>query len=119
MSKFVMTLAYDVPHYRDFVVDAASEAEALERAEAALRHGHLADIDGDAHYEDSGNDRVFGHECPSGYIDHLPTLDSLIGPTASRSSDRLDGDQAEFSHVTTIGADYERLTVSAIKQPTK
>ena len=37
--KFVISYAYDVPNYADFLVDAKNENEALKKAKAAFSSG--------------------------------------------------------------------------------
>lgn len=39
--KFVVSYAYDVPHYADFLVDAKNEEEALKKAKAAFSSGRF------------------------------------------------------------------------------
>jgi hypothetical protein len=56
--KFVISYAYDVPNFADFLVDAKDENEALEKAQQALSSGRFAGVKGQP--DDSiGEERVF------------------------------------------------------------
>lgn len=57
--KFNFSYSYDVPHYTDFQIEAASEEEAIQIAEKALADGRFAQVMGSAFYENECNHRVF------------------------------------------------------------
>jgi len=50
-QEFVITYAYDVPHYAKFVVNAANEEEALAKANKAKEDGLLNELNGNANYD--------------------------------------------------------------------
>jgi len=56
--KYVVSYAYDVPHYADFTVEARNEKDALRKAKKALRAGKFTDILGQSD-ESAHAHRVF------------------------------------------------------------
>jgi hypothetical protein len=71
--KFVISYAYDVPHYADFVVDANNEKEALKKAKAAFLLGIFDTVS--CQPDDSVfNERVFVHRVANRYDDNLPPI---------------------------------------------
>jgi hypothetical protein len=69
MPKFVCSYAYDVPCYTDFVVEAASEVEAENIIQAALRAGRFATVTAEPNDMDVDLDsqRVFVQGEDTGY----------------------------------------------------
>jgi len=61
MPKYNGSYAYDVPHYFDFVVEAATQEEADTLIQKALVNGVFSDRSGNPCYEswDQEGDRVF------------------------------------------------------------
>jgi hypothetical protein len=61
MPRFKCSYAYDVPHYFDFTVEAADEAEAEKKIAKALEDGVFGDHDDKASpcYENADDARVF------------------------------------------------------------
>lgn len=56
--KYIVSYAYDVPHYADFRVNARSRKEALRKAKQALRAGRFGDVVGQPDDTQKG-ERVF------------------------------------------------------------
>lgn len=56
--KFVISYAYDLPHYADFTIEARNEEEALELAKKALREGRFKEVAGQPN-DTVENERVF------------------------------------------------------------
>jgi hypothetical protein len=64
--KFVISYAYDVPHYADFLVDAKDKKDALKKAKEAFFSGKFNGIRGEPD-ETTRNDRVFVHRAADDY----------------------------------------------------
>lgn len=62
MPKFVMTYAYDVPCYVDFIVEAESEEAAEALAQAALDAGRFSDVSCEPDWDMSFDERCFACE---------------------------------------------------------
>ena len=75
LKRFVLSYAYDVPRYEDFIVTAVSEHEAEKKAEAALKAGKLTHVIGEE-FDNRENHRVFLNRAFED-DDDLPTLDQL------------------------------------------
>jgi len=79
MKRFIVTFAYDVPHYLDFAVEAESAETAEAIARAKLEAGELDRINhlAKASYEDQSEERIFSHgeqddeEWPTETLDEL------------------------------------------------
>ena len=72
--KFVISYAYDVPNYADFLVDAKSEKEALKKAEAAFLSGKFSRV----HCQPDDtmqNERVFVLRAARDYDEGIASLE--------------------------------------------
>ncbi len=62
-KTFLMSFAYDVPHYADFTIKANNEKDAIAKAEAALARGCFEDVVGEECLSNATEHRVFSqHE---------------------------------------------------------
>ena len=64
--KYVISYAYDVPHYADFLVEARNKTEALRKAKEAFLSGRFEGVRGQPD-ETTRNDRVFVHRTADKY----------------------------------------------------
>ncbi|MCI0541047.1 MAG: hypothetical protein L0Z50_38080 [Verrucomicrobiales bacterium] len=56
--KYVISYAYNLPHYADFVVEARNKKEALRKAKQGLQQGRFKEIQGQPNDTVEG-ERVF------------------------------------------------------------
>jgi hypothetical protein len=71
--KYVISYAYDVPHYADFCVEAPNKKIALQMAHEAFRLGRFKDVNcqpDDTH----ANERIFVQSRAAKYDDNLERL---------------------------------------------
>jgi len=71
--KYVISYAYDVPHYADFVVDAKNKTEALNKAKQAFLLGRFKGVRGQRD-ETTRNDRVFVQRAADKYDQGVESL---------------------------------------------
>lgn len=80
MPKYLMTYAYDVPHYADFIVEARTRGQALDKAEKQMRAGKFRGVEGTAYSGQADNHRiVLRDESPREGSGDDPTMEELIG----------------------------------------
>lgn len=80
LPRFLLSYAYDVPHYADFVVEAQDEEHALAIAQALLADVLPGILDDEAEpcFENAKGERVFLHDGEQSDNEHYQTLPEII-----------------------------------------
>jgi len=77
LKKFVMSYAYDIPHYADFIIEAKDADDAMARATAALALGKFDTVEGDVCYDNIWAKRVFLQRPATKRDDYQPNMKEL------------------------------------------
>lgn len=86
MPHFAISYAYDVPHYADMKIEAATAEDALAKAQALLDSGAFSSITGTPYWDNAGNERVFlTHDEEPLANDDAETFDTAEAIIASHS----------------------------------
>lgn len=79
-KTYLMSYAYDVPHYADFTIQADSKEEAIAIAQAALDNGKFDNVVGEPCFDNLDGHRVFcERESEPGDVDHIDAMADFKG----------------------------------------